>query len=76
MRLHFTIENNVLCFFLFLVMETNGNSHEGSPGVTPGLTPTPQGSLESLSEYTDAHEDTASAPTEFLAEVHKLIYYV
>ncbi|XP_059486604.1 uncharacterized protein LOC132203120 [Neocloeon triangulifer] len=34
----------------------------------PGLTNTPQGSLESLSEYTDAHEDTPSAPTEFLAE--------
>jgi hypothetical protein len=50
------------------------NNHQHHPAVGSlcsalGLTSTPRGSVEDLSEYTDADESISSAPTEFLAEV-------
>jgi hypothetical protein len=50
----------------------NNHQHHAAVGsmcAALGLTPTPRGSVEDLSEYTDADESISSAPTEFLAEV-------
>lgn len=54
--------------------ENTNNNHQhhtvmGSLHPPLGLTSTPRGSVEDLSEYTDADESISSAPTEFLAEV-------